>query len=88
MAAAAAANTAASVAVSGGTSSVTTGANGGNNSSNNDNTGCTSDWPDYSGVDSTTSPFERPTPDLSLSDVDHHQQQTAVSISSGTDQIE
>ena len=71
--AAVASNVAASVAsVSGGTSSVTTGAN-------QTSTGWTSDMPDYSGVDSTTSPdFSRPN-DLgsSLGDTDQ------VNISSG-----
>ena len=72
-AAAAAANTVASVAsVSGGTSSVTTGAN-------QTSTGWTSDMPDYSGVDSTTSPdFSRPN-DLGSSLGDSDQ----VNISSG-----
>ena len=43
-------------------------------------TGCTSDWPDYGGVDSTTSPpFESRSNDLSsLGDSDHQ-----VNISSG-----
>jgi len=71
--AAVASNVAASVAsVSGGTSSVTTGAN-------QTSTGWTSDMPDYSGVDSTTSPdFSRPN-DLGSSLGDSDQ----VNISSG-----
>lgn len=78
VAAAAAAANNTSVSGAGGTSSVTTGANGGSSIGTN----CTTDWPDYSGVDSTTSPFEsRTTTDLGgLSETD---QQNAVSISSG-----